>query len=327
MLEPEVVLFGSALDPTHTSAQTIVAALLTPAVAKRLIDQRPFGLTVFDRLRYPELANQLRPFLEPSVGDNVTVLALLIARGCKVEGLDEPLIALALDDSRPRQVRGSAIAAVRDTVTGDERCQLKSLLVPDQDPDVKGLLLQALWPGCITADELFAALPEPRGSRGITSLDLFVSRDLVDGLTADDLPVALRWCTKIDAPRNPGVIFEEAINGIVERAGAHLDQLPVRTALFEFLTHRWATFSSRALPRTIPEGLGARQNARRELIALALGSDRPIVAVMDILGIGRELASEEDIEWLVAQAATGSEDVRNRDRLLSSAHCQLDWRL
>jgi hypothetical protein len=311
VLEPEVVLFGSALDPTHTSAPAIVSALLAPGVAKRLIDQRPFGLTVFDRLRHPDLANQLRSFLEPSVDDNVTVLALLIARGCKVEGLDEPLIALALDDSRPRQVRGSAIAAVRDTVTGDERCKLKSLLVPDQDPDVKGLLLQALWPGCIMAEELFAALPEPRGTRGITSLDLFVSRDLVDGLTADDLPAALRWCTKVDAPQYPGVIFEDAITGIVERAGAHLDQSPVRTALFEFLTHRWTIFSSRALPQTIPEGLGADQEARRELIALALGSDRPMVAIMNVLGIGRELTSGEDIEWLVAQAgASDSDDVQ-----------------
>jgi hypothetical protein len=301
LIEPEVVLFGTALDAAHANAEATVSALLAPPVAKRMTELRPFGTAVFERLEHDALAAQLQPILDNPPDENVALMALLIARGCKVVGLDDPIVAIALDDSQPRQVRSAAIAAARDTATPNSRRKLR-------DDDVKGLLLQTLWPDCISVDELFGVVPDQRSGNSFTTLDMFLGRDLVRGLVAEDLPVALVWCQRVDSPHLLSVTYEDALSAIIELAGEHLELEDVRSALFELLKRRWTSPSSRPAPTTVAQGLGRNQDARRELIALALASDRPLIAMMEVIRLGLAAISPDDVEWLRDQAVASAND-------------------
>jgi hypothetical protein len=73
------------------------------------------------------------------------------------------------------------------------------------------------------------------------------------------------------------------------------------------MRQRWRSASSRPIPSTVAEGLEQNQEARREVLSLALSSDQPVGAVIAILRMGSDLASPEDVEWL-AQRAVESEN-------------------
>jgi len=313
LTDPEVALFGAALDAAHQHAEAVVAALLTPRVARRLVEQRPFDSSLFGRLGHESLTEQLRPALALTNEDqNLMLLALLIVRGARTTGLEDELVALAIDLAQPRRIRGAALAALRDVADATTRCRVRELLPFEEEWDLIGLLLQVLWPDCISAEELFGVLPERKPDNAFTSLDLFVGHYLAQQLRVEDLPAAVAWCTHIEGPAELPITYENAVDAITSKAGDHLDQPEVRAALYALIEKRWQTGWPRRMPLSVAASLEANTDARRELYSTALASDRAAIACMEILGLGRQAVSDDDIEWLAEQAtATANEDVSN----------------
>lgn len=68
----------------------------------------------------------------------------------------------------------------------------KNEMGADPNDELKGYALRILWPGHLTANELFALLTPPNPGF-VGAYVMFLTRTLPDTLKVADLPVALAW--------------------------------------------------------------------------------------------------------------------------------------
>lgn len=308
-VEPEVVLFGEAIDAAMRNPAACVSALLQPEAAHRVIDWRPVPLANYGRLEHERLGNQLREILLARGRDaDVVVLASLIARACHVHDASEGLLPHALDAEAPDRVRGAALAALRDVAPLAIRQSLVPLASNVTDPQLLGLVFQATWPDAVSADELFKLLPTTLAAPGVNALTMFLHYDLTPGLEESDLSAALDWCSKVEGPHHLDLATVEAINGITREAVRYLDNTDIRARLFVLLEERWGSGWPRETPVDLGAALGGNEEARRQLLALIVSSSTPISLAMGILQLGPGVASLNDVEWLVDLAVAAGDD-------------------
>ncbi len=107
----------------------------------------------------------------------------------------------------------------------------------DPDNELKGVALRALWPQCLTADELFDALTEPRDSHLIGVYVGFLSSErVVEHLCATDLPVALAWAQQSALVQHPAI--SNLIDGILILAWQHLETPEIAQEFARFARQR-----------------------------------------------------------------------------------------
>src|SRR4029078_9214949 len=109
--------------------------------------------------------------------------------------LQEELAELALDASEDPPVRSDAAQAILRLGKREFKLRLAPLCWgqcgPDPDDELKGIALEALWPGDLEAADLFANLTSPKSESHGGSYSAFL-RTLSRKLSPDILPEALR---------------------------------------------------------------------------------------------------------------------------------------
>jgi hypothetical protein len=304
-VDPEVVLLGDALDAASRNPTATVEALLKAPEAERLLSKRPLQPTIYQRLNHPGLLHQLSAVLRDKAAlPRSGILAMLIARACKVEGLDARLTEIALDESLPIRVRNGAVAALRDVGIAEARNALRPLLQPDANVDTLGLVLDALWPSHVSPQEVFSLLGDGRilMSTHVSSLTMFVVRNLVPGLDDDGLGVALGWIGRLPADRDQHYTLRDLTEKLATAATVRLRSTTVRQAFYDLLVESWTEFRPLGVVPGFADTLVGNTIERRELLMRVFSSERPASVALGIAQIGPSATHPEDVEWLVEAA-------------------------
>ncbi|MDQ3812491.1 MAG: hypothetical protein M3347_00915 [Armatimonadota bacterium] len=245
--DSDVLLDGDVEDTDDARRERLTEALLQELRGKRL---RAHELLRRCRgLHHPRLHTQLLAVItnqhEP---ESARLGAIFMTEGC-VSGvppqLDAPVEAalanLALEENENMRLRSYAAMTIRVRGSEDGKEKLLPLArVPRctsaEQRQLKGTALEAVWPGLLSADELFDLIETP-SSNTHTSYESFLSFDLVQGLRAADMPRALRWvaqnCRRMGRAVEAQYYLDKLSDAIVLRAWDERDAPGVIEALAE----------------------------------------------------------------------------------------------
>jgi predicted NACHT family NTPase len=244
--DPDVLL-RSDIPTDSIIREAIVSNLLMQYEQEKLYDYERNQYRNYGKLKHPGLAAQLRPYLQdPTKQIDARDTAIHIAEVCEVSELQEELVKLALDSSQSVYSRGSAATALCSIGDSGTRLKLKPLAIEqlseDDDDQLKGYALRALWSDLLTAEELFNVLTRPKKRNLVGSYWMFINLELVPSLQSDDMAVALNWLGN-QGIRCFGHPFEKLGNAILLKAWENFD-LPgiaekfTRVALVQWKEHQ-----------------------------------------------------------------------------------------
>ncbi|MBZ5589774.1 MAG: hypothetical protein LAO05_14555 [Acidobacteriia bacterium] len=327
---PEVVLRGdlATLGPAERAA--LAAALLAAFDEERLLDVRRGFHEHYAKLNHPGLGKQLLPFIKDKArGPVVRRVAIDIAERCHLVQLQNPLVEVFLDTSDTIETRiqaGWAISRIADPST---RARVRPVLAmaPRDDPDdeMKGCALRALWPGLITAEELFPFLTRPQRSNLLGAYRSFLW-DLPTTLRAEDIPPALAFLQRI-APIHSLDPLDDVADGIIKRAVELALEPPVFGALVGHIAHamkepafEWGYRRRSTLLEMLVDKPSLRLDLASALLRTLPTADREwqiaVSSLAWLLGVA-------DIPWMVDQLEHRAEGpIRNALARLISLHFQ-----
>jgi hypothetical protein len=236
------------------------------------------------------------------------IARLAAAGGCR--RLCTLLVAAARTSSWSAFARRAAVSAVADLGDENDRRALRDLLdrPPADDPDdeILAALIDALYPGIVSAEELTRAL-RPRQSLVLYGHYMMTLEALADRIPEEDLPVFLAWGAARGKDFANDRRYGRLFTGLVRRGWEGVDSGPVRAALAAFVTQagragRWVTQETRLEPLPWSEG----DTARRRRLALAAADALAGEAWYVLLFL--RLLVPEDAEWLVDELPTRPAD-------------------
>ncbi|MGW0582175.1 NACHT domain-containing protein, partial [Streptomyces sp. NPDC002920] len=111
------------------------------------------------RLDHPEIADQLRPYLNASAEVTPLFAAVGMARACRRPELNPDLLALAEDRDAYTDVRVSALAGITEPESGFV-ARIRGLL-NDDSPEIVAAALRQLWPDHLTMTEFLRHTRDP----------------------------------------------------------------------------------------------------------------------------------------------------------------------
>jgi len=309
--EPLVLLQSdiAAATPEHRLALT---HSLLQACDSGLLSFLP--LTRLHTLRCEPLEEMLRIWiLDDAKSEDARDAAIDIALSCRLSGLAEECLAVALDKQLPLRLRRTAIAAVGQLGSPDDRTRLRLLAeAEDEDEEIRGAALGCLWPGVLTAKELFGLLFSERKESLSGTYMHFLSSELAPHLNVADLPTALEWVREQGRRGDLEFGAADLADEIVSLAWEHLDDENVRLALAQLVWQRVRAHDDLTNPNDYECILGQKPRSgdllrgddrrRRELLlALAplVGEDSILPEPRPYLSI--PIALPSDVPWLLAQ--------------------------
>lgn len=222
--DPEVLLRSDL--PTDSSLQeTIVDNLLKQYEQEKLFDWDRNNYRGYGKLKHPKLAEQLRPYIQDSSKQiDARDAAIDITEVCELRELQEELVNLALNPAESIDLRGSSAKAICSVGDANTRLKLKTLAVAqlseDEDDQLKGYCLSAIWSDHLTVQELFEAITPPKKRNFLGRYQIFLNHELVPKLQLNDLLLALNWVEN-QGLRCFGHPFEELADAILLKNLSH----------------------------------------------------------------------------------------------------------
>lgn len=240
--DPQVLLGSDLATVDEKDREALVGTLLRFLANERISGKILLDYDYYRKLRHERLAEQLESYIrDKSAGGLVRRMAINIAEACEAKELQNLLADVAIDGMDEYQIRVQAAWAVVRIGEDGTRARLRPLLSEggkDPDDELKGCALMSLWPGHITAAELFEVVTLPKSRIFIGSYHLFVRKHLMPGLKRADLPVALRWTESQPARHALPVGFDDLMDDIFVAAWQHFDEPEVLPALASALLKR-----------------------------------------------------------------------------------------
>jgi hypothetical protein len=160
---------------------------------------------------------------------------------CRLTGLQQDLVAIALDPNEIARIRFHAAATVAEIGDPSARASLRPLVFgsagTDAQDDLKGYGLIATWPAHITPQELFSALTPVKAETYHGPYRRFLNSDIAGQLKPEDMVMAVTWARQYARGRDDSDDVRKLASDILKRAIDHIDQPPVlellAAALFE----------------------------------------------------------------------------------------------
>ena len=237
--DPVVLLRSDVAAVDDAAKAALLNALLMSADKEEWLD-RDWSLHQFySKLSHPKLGEQLAPFItDKQKGYFARRIAIDIAEACEVTTLQDDLARLALDQSNDTSLRVNAAYAVNRIGDSDTRAKLRPLALEeagnDQDDELKGCGLRAIWPEHISSEELFSLLTWPKRASLMGSYKSFLNA-LAGEADRFDLGVALRWLRKKEINGDPLSPFRSLRNEILRLAWQKLEASDVRDTLADLI--------------------------------------------------------------------------------------------
>lgn len=224
--DPQVLLRSDVAKADNQGRAALVGSFLKLLDEERITDAGWDLHTHYSKLRHPQLASQLKPYiLDRGKAVMVRRVAVDIAAACELSELQNLLVEVALNGEEEYEVRVRAADVV--AAIGDDKVirRLRPLIelawAEDPEDDLKGAALRALWPKAITAAEVFALLAAPKSLEYSGFYKLFLGWWFPEDLSAEDLPVALEWVTNQQHIHHLPSSFDRLTNGILLLAWRH----------------------------------------------------------------------------------------------------------
>ena len=280
------------------------------------------------RASHPSAGRVLLPYLldnEAHVYLRRFVLRLLECSG--YPKMDDELVELALNEYEEYVLRCSAARGIWKAGSVEAKLALKPYafgVSHDQEDELKGYALRALWPGHLTAEELFSALLPPKMENFWGSYRVFLlEQSVMLGLRAEDLPVALKWVAEQPWRHKMSIALNDIPDKIMRRAWGHrhlpgVQEAFAKTAVAKALARFDGIFGPR--PHTYPADIELDEcetafiqdtQYRRELAlkclphlvegesqAWRLARTRPPIVV------------PEDLDWLLGHLESETDETR-----------------
>jgi len=224
--DPSVLLRSDLLagEPSFRSA---IASSYLQAIERRDLNEGDLWQYYY-RLASDDLGTIVRQYICKADCDPIVLrTALTICRDCRIEGLFDCLTEIALSPAQPFSIRRLAIQTLKNSDSAI-KAKLRSLLA-DADDEVHANVLQLLWPGEISTEEMFRFV-RPANQNMIGTYDSFIGTELLGLLSESDLSIALHWMANFvrryphpEEARSGGSIREfhslhKLLKGIYERA-------------------------------------------------------------------------------------------------------------
>jgi hypothetical protein len=229
--DPAVLLESDLPALDETVRRTLVSQILNLYDNAQLLDHEGVLNRHYGGLRHGSLAQQLAKYIEsPEYEVHTRREAIRMARACGVTDLAHLLATVALDPANALSLRESAAHSVGAMGVAAAMRRLGTLAkgVPeDEDDELKGASLDALWPADLTSAELFSCLTLPRRINHVGSYRMFLGYSLADALRAEDLPNALRWLSTFDENHRDSMPFERLATAILSRVWKEGDLRPL----------------------------------------------------------------------------------------------------
>lgn len=197
--DPKALILSDLDKVGGEDKQNIVSELLNLIASSGL----PLSVMAqkYAKLNHPKLADQIAPLFDKTTTPKmVRHEAMRIAEACQLRDLSPQLCSVSLDIFDDCEVRAAAITALASIDDEKSIRQLIPLLHGDQSEDtedeVKGALLNALYPKYISTNNLFSYITEPKNERLFGRYALFLGYQFFDGIKPADVAVALLWVSK-----------------------------------------------------------------------------------------------------------------------------------
>ncbi|MCL4305866.1 hypothetical protein KJZ99_08110 [bacterium] len=310
--EPVVLMLADLPILDQQTREKLVDAVLD---GYRNRDFRPYGSEADQhahKLNHSNIAGQLDRYITNEGEDaRVRIAAIRMAQSCKVKQIGKPLVAVSLNQSELHEIRIAAINAAVECADSEE---LRTLLLiarseSGEDPydDLKASALEAMWPTCLTAKELFELLTPDRFSSRIGHYHHFLSWTLPRSLKREHLVPALNWLA-----RHPGQYGSLGHNrlaqGVFELAWENVEDDSVAEAFANAVAARFEkhlSISEWNEPDKFKDALLANEAHRRKvvrlLIPLCAGSEaRTGRLALSFLGNNDPWLLNSDFDWLLS---------------------------
>jgi hypothetical protein len=314
--EPLTLLRGDLSNWTEEDVSLLTAMLLEAVDRHDATDFMPGIASSYARLAHPGLAAQLGPYIEDASKNIVCRrAAIMIAEECKLGELQPELVRLATDVSVEPSLRARAVAALGacgdDSVRELALALAKDALGPDPNDDLKGHALKILWPGHLSAPELFAMITRPNEGY-VGAYVIFLTGILPETLTAADLPCALEWAASfIRASGYEGDFHRKSLaDSILIAAWKHLDNSEIIGPLLDYVSACLHPSGDLLRGTDYPAHesflaqLKSDAGRRRKFLRFAA---RRRVAKIECFNLHRaDLLQRDDFPWLLSVAPDGA---------------------
>jgi len=318
--DPEVLLSSDIANIDDERRGNLVKGLLESYEAETL---RGWGES---RLYAKLTCRGLEPLLKSYIADNskhenARKLAMHIAGACKLRSLEPDLNTVALNPTESEAIRIASGYALLTMGPSPLREQLKPLAQGSagEDPEdaLKGMGLQLVWPGFLSAAEVFESVTLPKKGGYFGGLYYgFLVGDLVPHLNAKDVPAALGWaktaCDKGELPYSFQALFDQ----ILEKGWEEIKHPGVAEALGQAILSRLNRHHEMIAHDRDSKISVEWKNAvdRRRMILKALIPYLPADSVASFwLFTGpMALMTNEDLPWLIGnlRAARGYKEIQ-----------------
>ncbi|WP_422659277.1 NACHT domain-containing protein [Paenibacillus sp. EC2-1] len=221
--DPEVLLRSDIKGADVKAKSELVTTLLDRYDSGLMHDGNYEINRNFYKLRHNDLASQLEPYIMDNSKDLIVRrVAIRIAKACNITEVKKYLLDLTFNKKEEYYLRVEAGKAFIGMSDDKGILELFPLIrfdhEDDPDEELKGIILKALWPNYISAQELFSCLNLPKRSNLIGLYRHFISHDIIESLSDEDLPFALNWVEQFIDVHNIKLIIEDLFHAIMQRA-------------------------------------------------------------------------------------------------------------
>lgn len=322
-IDPEVLLRSDIATADESDRANLVVALLNLPNEARLIYLHNNFYSFYSKLSHSDLSTQLHPYIaDNTTSDAVKLMVIDVAEACKLQSLQESLLAIALDSSQPQLVREEAAQAL--VRIGDEqtKAKLKTLVAGDSEEDpndqLKGYALLAVWPAQMKAEELFGVLAPPKNDHFVGSYHVFLASQFLEHLQPSDLPIALNWVEKLPSRNELRYEYKE-IFGIADQVmlqAWYCLHIPGVLEAFARATvsklERFDNILEGSESQELTQQIGDDEKRRRLLDAVFQQLSERHSDPIPLLYCKPQLLQQQDVPWLIEYLFKAKTEVLQR---------------
>jgi predicted NACHT family NTPase len=332
--DPDVLLQSDISTASEADKTALVESLLELHNQEKLVYQPGFRL--YENLNHSVLPDQLHPYICDSTKSiHSRYVAIDIAEACNVQAVQDSLINVALDAKQPYWVRIRAAMVINHVGDEKTKARLKPLAVgeAENDPEdkLKGYALQAVYPDCMTTEEVFSRLTQPKAKYIGGSYQEFIARDFGSRLPLSDLPIALRWLGKQPVRHELHYPFRELSDAILLKAWEHLEEqeiLELFTQVTFIRLKRYDRIFDYSHKPSFKQLLEENDNKRRQLIEAVIyilpDSEQEPLWLAGYSKYSQLTPLKQDFLWLIERLqASNSEHIQKIYAKL--IRWKLDW--
>ena len=315
--DPQVLLRSTVAHSDADTKSRIAGSLLRLLDTEKITDTDVELRHRYEVLQHADLPKQLLPYItDRSKNVMARRAAIDIAEACNVTALGDTLANVALERDEAPHIRAQAAHAVARIGDLELKRKLRPLLrtTTEEDPDeeIRGSALDALSDQ-LTGAEIFACVTSPRRPNLIGAYKYFLEYELPKRLKRADLPAAVAWVADQRREVHQDFALQRLGAVILDRAWSDVDAPGVVPALAKAviarLQHHDSPFDrhgSDEVRKRVAGQSEARRQVLREIVPRLRGEQHRYTRV----GLAHSgLVLSTDIPWLVDELdAADAED-------------------